>query len=244
MIPTSPSISAVPTVTPIVMQTFDFYYPDFLQDANVCRNDGNEPYYMRRESLSQRTAKAPSGHWFVDWETKFCRRKFPTWSSPEEIELLSKDTEAPSYAGHAMFWEHEYSSAESCCSVMLGHQDTRLCLQDSIDSGQEHYTFLWYSNDRDQRCRRDCPSTSDPEQCGGHPYDITVKFFNDPETCCREKLSWIESDKCVRDALGSTIAGTSSISALNSANNGDITVSISILQWSFYECPPHTLYHR
>ena len=167
---------------------------------------------MRRDP----TPKSPSGHWYVDWNKYLCVRKFPFLSSIEEIAYLKNDTESPPYAGHAMFWEHEHNSPESCCAEMLGHQDNRLCVQDSIDGGQEHYTYLWYVNARSQTCERDCPKSLDPEQCGGHPYDITVTIYDDPETCCKERLSWLDVDKCVKEASPS-VAGTRLISGSNSA---------------------------
>ena len=204
-----PSISVAPSVSISVAPSVSqhptgqcLWYPDFSPGVNRCRNDCNEPYYMR-DSISLPRSRPSSGHWYVDWNKYFCVRKFPIHSSIEEIAHLKNDPNPPAYVGSAMFWEQEHKSLESCCAEMLGHQDNRLCVQDSIDAGQDHYTYLWYANARSQTCERDCPRALDPEQCDGHPYDITVTLYDNPETCCKERLSWLDNDQCVKEAFPS-----------------------------------------
>lgn len=215
-ISTKPSLSRIPSIEPSLTKLIFnpvpsqdptesnqcLWYPDFSPGVNRCQNDCNEPYYMR-DSISLPRSRSASGHWYVDWNKYFCVKKFPVHSSIQEVSQFKNDPESPAYVGHAMFWEHEHNSLQSCCAEMLGHQDNRLCVQDSIDGGQDHYTYLWYVNARSQTCERDCPRALDPEQCDGHPYDITVTIYDNPETCCKERLSWLDPDKCVEEAFPS-----------------------------------------
>ncbi|EJK58246.1 hypothetical protein THAOC_21652 [Thalassiosira oceanica] len=88
-----------------------------------------------------------------------------------------------------------FDDATSCCSTMLAHQDTDLCVRDSSYRDHNHYTNKYYVHTRDMQCVKDCEAST--PGCGGSPYDITVSLYDSQETCCAEELSWLSLSDCI-----------------------------------------------
>ena len=89
--------------------------------------------------------------------------------------------------GVAEFYEWKFETPEACCSNMLGHEDQKLCVADSLYL-VEHYTYKWYMDSRVKKCKKDCPA-GDDLTCDGHPSDyLALEMFDTPEACRAKTL--------------------------------------------------------
>jgi len=100
--------------------------------------------------------------------------------------------------GIARSWEHLFDDVRSCCSNMLGHQDTDLCVLDSSHRDHDHYTDKYYVNSRNMQCVKDCDEST--SGCGGSPYDITVELYDSQAACCANELPWLSSTECIEQS--------------------------------------------
>ena len=86
-----------------------------------------------------------------------------------------------------------YSNIETCCA---GRDEPEYC--DTMSNGE--YSNKYYYDTSKMRCSQSCIGAL---PCSGQfPKDSSTILYDDLETCCSEKLSWIRNDVCVSNAKG------------------------------------------
>jgi len=102
-----------------------------------------------------------------------------------------------------------YDDAEDCCKNKFGWYQLDLCTVLSNSAGASH-TDLWYADQGDGVCHKDCDDSGNPS-CGGTPTDFSQPMYDSAEECCREKLGWINEDTCTlksSNGAGAAAVGT------------------------------------
>ncbi|KAL7538162.1 hypothetical protein ACHAXR_008330 [Thalassiosira sp. AJA248-18] len=95
-----------------------------------------------------------------------------------------------------------YATPEECCA-RLNWLDQDACVADSQNKleGGDFYTNKFYVDWMNIKCARDC-DLSDGPPCMGNPPDSSVQLFEDVQSCCSEKLQWVNAEQCLADTFG------------------------------------------
>jgi len=187
------------------------WYPAWGNTGDYCLNDGNEPGYMRlnpgqwiESSLSNcckryydwiysecmGTAATGSSRWFVNHQSSTCVQDCPQGSSVDK-----------SCGGLAQSWNKLHDTALECCSVDLGWIGEQFCVAQS--TGVSTGTNLWFVDWIKEACVQDCESSAG-SNCGGVVTSSATETFETADSCCENKLGWMEKDDCVAKSTGAT----------------------------------------
>lgn len=160
-------------------------------DASTCC--GSLPW-VSRDFCTSRSSGVYSDKWHVaDYSTQTCAKDCATGGA-NCVPATDPSTEL-------------FDTALECCNGKLNWLDSAVC--DANSNGTPlapTYTNKFYVSYGDNKCMQDCPDTN-PAPCGGNPSsDMTL--YDDVETCCAEKLKWINPDICVADSNGIAPTGS------------------------------------
>lgn len=100
-----------------------------------------------------------------------------------------------------------YDTSLECCKGKLSWLDSAAC--DAISNGTQlapTFTNKFYVDYSNNACKQDCPDTN-PAPCGGNPSSDKTLFDN-AQSCCREKLSWLDLNVCVSNTNGVAPTGS------------------------------------
>lgn len=126
-------------------------------------------------------AATSSGKWFADYSSaKRCVRDCP------------KDA-ADATCGGAINTGTPYDTPVACCAAKFGWYQKDLCKVLS-ESGGEGHTDLFYPNQGEGLCHKDCAGTAGA--CNGRPSDYSQEMYATAEACCTARLGWINKDSC------------------------------------------------
>jgi len=192
-----------PLVIPVVA-ALSKWYPDWQGVSNSCKNDGNEPLYMKKnggyyesslDACCERhfnwdkptcisvgggnPSDAATGKWYVNHEKEICQQD------------CTEETGGPC-GGLANRWDALHETAEDCCEQRLGWKITSVCeAQSTLQTVVG--TSLWYVDWSDQKCVKDCDDSSD-SACGGlaKKWDDVYDSVSD---CC-DRIWYIERAEC------------------------------------------------
>ncbi|EJK75304.1 hypothetical protein THAOC_02974 [Thalassiosira oceanica] len=183
------------------------WYPAWGNTGDYCLNDGNEPGYMRlnpgqwiESSLSKCckryydwiysecmgtvvTVATGSSRWFVNHQSSTCVQDCPEGSSVDK-----------SCGGLAQSWNKLHDTALECCSVDLGWIGEQFCVAQS--TGVSTGTNLWFVDWIKEACAG--------SNCGGVVTSSATETFETADSCCENKLGWMEKDDCVAKSTGAT----------------------------------------
>lgn len=144
----------------------------------------------------------------------------------------------PDLCGDATSNDKLFDDISSCCSEALAWITTELCETRSLNAT---YSDLWFVDS--EMCVQDC----DPElgaPCGEVP-GMTIPLFDTVETCCAEKLSYIDPTECKMVSEGGSqesYPGTSKWYADSQTCVQDcVSGTFEIVK--FHECKPFSFPH-
>jgi hypothetical protein len=98
-----------------------------------------------------------------------------------------------------------FDTALDCCNGKLSWLDSTEC--DANSNGTPialTHSNKFYVSYADNKCTQDCTG---PTPCGGKP-SADKDLFDDAETCCSEKLHWLNEKLCVANTNGIAPAGS------------------------------------
>lgn len=96
----------------------------------------------------------------------------------------------PDICGLATSNDKLYEDISACCEQALPWVTTELCETRSLNAT---YTDLWFVDYTGEMCKQDCDPVAPP--CGTPP-DLTTKLYDSPESCCAEKLGYVDQNEC------------------------------------------------
>lgn len=183
------------------------WYPTWGNTGEYCQNDGNEPRYMRlnpgqwiESSLNEccnryydwaysecmDIAATGSSRWFVNHQSSTCVQDCPKGSSG-------------TCGGLAQQWNTLHDTALECCSLELNWIGEQFCVAKS--TGVSTGTNLWFVDWIEETCVQDCESSAG-SNCGGVVTSSATETFVTADSCCENKLGWIEKEDCVAKSTG------------------------------------------
>lgn len=101
-------------------------------------------------------------------------------------------------------WITLYDTISECCRQKLGWLDANVCASSSNPSGGN--TGKFYVDYAGLKCAQDCdsvnglPCMGPPSSASGFP----AALYNTAESCCKEKLQWLDLGQCVADTNGAS----------------------------------------
>ena len=96
---------------------------------------------------------------------------------------------------HLFYSQVAFTTSEDCCTEMVPWVATSVCVAESMPPFKFAGTGKWYVSYPDSKCVQDCPSEDSPV-CGGVVSESHITLFDDPGSCCAEKLFWIPIEEC------------------------------------------------
>lgn len=156
-------------------------------------------YCLARSPTTSAAPVGYSGKWFVDYTDSVCKA---------DCDPVTPFTGIPSDAGvsgaaceEATLQTYQYyDDAAACCKAHLGWIPTATCEAVSTTgvSASSTGTNKWYADYSDsQHCVKDCATGGADATCGGILENVAgVTLFDDAESCCKQKFTWIDQDLC------------------------------------------------
>ena len=92
-----------------------------------------------------------------------------------------------------------FSTSEECCTKMVPWVATEACVAESIPlafTGTDKWYVSYYP---DTKCVQDCPNENS-STCGGVVLESHQELFENPSSCCTEKLFWVPLEDCLFDS--------------------------------------------
>jgi hypothetical protein len=136
-------------------------------------------------------AAAPTLKWYASYDDGTCKKDCDGGS---ECGGILSNT-----AGVQLF-----ENQDDCCAAKFGWIDEDLC----VAMGTGGYTGKFYVDYADNACKQDCPTGT--ANCGGNPSDKSIQMFEDADTCCANKLSYLNKATCVAKSNGVASAAVGS----------------------------------
>ena len=172
-----------------------------MSRPNQCKNDGNQPVYMKIFGTYYESSLNACCEKYFSWDISGCTGGtdavpsgfYPNWGDSESKCLNSTETAStvPDYiVSNPEQWLE--SSAEACCQRYYEWDYNSCILQSggaaSVGSSQ------WYVDWSTETCVKDCNDQSDAD-CGGlaNRWD---ELFGSSNECCSSKLWYIERSEC------------------------------------------------
>mmetsp|Transcript_31509 Transcript_31509/g.60108 ORF Transcript_31509/g.60108 Transcript_31509/m.60108 type:complete len:784 (-) Transcript_31509:593-2944(-) len=202
------------------------YYPAW-DGTGKCLNDTALPEYMRLN---------PS-QWIYDdidsccdryynWDAISCRIKSDgatadaatnKWYVNHIDEVCEQDcheSNGGSCGGLVPSWKVLYETSASCCENVLTWISPFIC---EAASGGMTYSGSekWYADFSNTKCVQDCANAAHPA-CGGILTSAFVDLFDTADSCCANRLGWVQSKSC---------KSSSTNTAISSAGSGDYYVN-------------------
>jgi len=191
------------------------WYPDWKGQSDTCKNDGNEPIYMKLSGSYYENSLDDCCKRFFSWDIHACTGDtgnvpsgfYPNWDGSESKCLNSTQT-ADSLPGYMRDNSGQWleNDIESCCERHYNWAYNE-CISLSGGSSSASASGEWYVNHQDELCQQDCLE-ADGGPCGGlaKPWDT---LYKSPNACCEAKLPWKVTATCEAQSLLTTAVGTS-----------------------------------
>jgi len=199
--------------TIMVLASSTDWYPDW-GGSNVCLNDDNAPFYMKRNGYTKLSLEACCKRYF-SWDFSTCTVGsvtlpsgfYPNWGGFETkcLNSTKATTTLPDYMQkNPQQWLVD--DVESCCKEHYNwvYND---CISLSGANSAATATLKWYVNYDEEICQQDCPSEGG-EPCGGLAKQWNV-LYETPASCCAKGLFWIASPVCEDQSTDTAVASTS-----------------------------------
>jgi hypothetical protein len=161
-------------------------------DTNACCREALP--WVSFGFCTSRSAGSYSDKWYVaDYTTQTCAKDCATGGANcVPATYMSIDL---------------YDTSLECCRGKLSWLDSAIC--DANSNGTpiaSTFTNKFYVDYASNACKQDCVET-DPAPCGGNPSSDKT-LFDSAESCCREKLSWLDLNLCVSNTNGVAPTGS------------------------------------
>jgi len=202
-------------VVPILALLASYWYPHWQGQTNTCKNDGNEPTYMKIFQTYYEPSLDACCERYFSWDIYECNGNaitapigfYPNGGKTEHKCLNATETAStiPDYMlNNPEQWLD--SDIEMCCERHYNWEYND-CVSQSGGSSSSTATGEWYVNHEGQICQQDCLKEVNAT-CGGlvQAWDTLYSTASD---CCAEKLSWIASARCESRSTLTTEVGSS-----------------------------------
>jgi hypothetical protein len=183
------------------------WYPDWANEGNdaKCHLDDNVPNYMRQDPSSWIYPDVDSCcERYYNYAQDECiiasggtapvavSKWYPAWAKEGNDSKCIFGADAPSYMKiQAAIWL--YDDASACCERYYGYA-MNTCLVASGGSPSAIAMAKWYVKWDTETCVKNCEDSSDLS-CGGLA-ESWDELFDDPDTCCKKKLSHVARKNC------------------------------------------------
>jgi len=188
-------------VVPILALLYD-WYPVWKGQSNVCKNDGNEPTYMKVFGTYYESSLDACCERFFSWDIYTCTGNsataligfYPNWGKSETKCLNSTET-ASTIPDHMMQNPENYleNDIEACCRRHYNWEFSN-CISLSGGSSPSTATSDWYVDWSAETCVKNCNDSSDAS-CGGFAKGWDALYSTSSE-CCEKRLWYIERNEC------------------------------------------------
>jgi len=188
-------------VVPILALLYD-WYPVWKGPSNTCKNDGNEPRYMKVFATYYESSLDGCCERYFSWDIYTCKGNsatapigfYPNWGKSGTKCLNS--TQTTSTIPDHMMQNPEYwldSDIEACCERHYNWVFSD-CISLSGGSSSSTATGNWYVDWSMEKCVKDCSDSSDAN-CGGFAKTWDA-LYSTSSDCCEKRLWYIERDEC------------------------------------------------
>ena len=89
-----------------------------------------------------------------------------------------------------------FSTPEECCTAKVPWVATSVCVAESVPPFEVSGTGKWYASYEYSKCLQDCP-VGNSSACGGVIHESHITLFDDPGSCCSQRLFWIPREECI-----------------------------------------------
>jgi hypothetical protein len=156
-------------------------------------------YCLARSPTTSAAPVGYSGKWFVDYTDSVCKADCdpvtPFTGIPSDADASGAACEEATLQTYQY-----YDDAAACCKAHLGWIPSATCEAVSTTgvSASSTGTNKWYADYSDsQHCVKDCATGGSDATCGGILENVAgVTLFDDAESCCKQKFTWIDQDLC------------------------------------------------
>ena len=103
-----------------------------------------------------------------------------------------------------------FATPEECCQTKLGWLNLEAC--DATSQNIEFFSDKFYPDYVGLKCAQDCDIAAG-SPCKGNPPASTgasAHHFESAQTCCEERLGWIDLDECIADTNGVALSNQGS----------------------------------
>lgn len=186
------------------------YYPDWIDNSGTCRQDGDEPLYMKLDPDTWlfNSLENCCNHYYSDWNQNKCMNPKGSglWYVSHDRQRCATDCEegnGRTCGGLAHPVSDDlFSSPRACCKSKLPWRFVEFCEPDSLLSSCKG-TGLFYRGDAAGKkvCVRDCDPTDGDTTCGGYVEDSYVVLYSSAEDCCSTEYGWMENELCAARSI-------------------------------------------